>query len=477
MDYILRLKLMLTNELKEFDIKASKKIKMETNIQIINEILEIYGNVINIKTLIDNQIGICICLDTILEETEKIYSDEFLNNIYWLKNYNSELNNNEEFQNKLDSLNNFKKWLEEKKLKYEIELEEIEKNNKDKITKILSYLKYNQNIFNDDLKFIYDFLYSKKVNSIEILHILEAIKKNNVIVQKEMYNKKYLKYKDKVVELLDIGFEHFPKIEVDENKEKEIEIKANAIINSWLACFLSDQTINFDLENFKFDERIYSLNEYKAFYHMIMNKIQNRILEQKNLILDKDFYFDKEIRMNILTEYNRLLKIYLDSRKFFDEQIIEYELRQEEMKSLNQTDEIKNHLLFVKRSDDTFFEKDLKNIPCEFLEKTFGLLRDYSNDTLPSAYKKQFTDHKKFENFFELKNDQIRIVLSHICENYYAVEGVGVKKDNIDIKLLTTLCSRPGISVDELEEYKKTETEVFKRIESYCNENRRRGNR
>ena len=51
MDYILRLKLMLTNELKEFDIKASKKIKMETNIQIINEILEIYGNVIsgNIK--------------------------------------------------------------------------------------------------------------------------------------------------------------------------------------------------------------------------------------------------------------------------------------------------------------------------------------------------------------------------------------------------------------------------------------------
>ncbi len=482
---ILKLKLLLEQELKDLNWKKYNKEGFKLNVEILNNVILTYGNGIDIQSLINKEFSILLCLDTVFGKNS-MYSEEFLKNICWLKMYKNEIDELEEYQDRVDNLLEIKKKLEECSLENEIILDEIKqmeeesKNGFDKIKMIkhlLDILKYNQLIQDKELEYIYDFLNVKNIDQKEIIYILESINKSNFAIKKVILNNSKLKFDNTIIEMLNLGFEYYPKIRIDKIKENSIILKAKGIINS-LQAYYNIGNHEFDFKVLEFNKDVYSINEYRAFYHIIMNVIQDKLLGIISLIQEKEFYFDKETKIEILKEYNNLLDIYCNIKTYMEKQILDNtNLKEEKEQQIVDSSINKNHLLFIKRSDGTFFEKDLKDVPKEYLQKVLYLLNNFSLNKLSNSQIRHLSSASAFSDYFELKDDQVRICVQHIFENYYNIKGVGVKKSNCDNKLLEKMCDRPDISELKIDLYLENEQEEFDRINEYLENNKRRGNR
>ena len=202
-NYISKLKAMLVDELKSLESIQAKEAQLELDIEIISNILDNFNEENYIQSLIDNKIGISLCFDT-LGWNNDIYIEKFLNNISWLKKCNNKHEDIDTVMEKIDEIYHLKSILEDRKLQREVELEKINGNSIriKTIKTILTCLRHGQIIFNENLKFICDFLESEGINQYEKLHILESIKKNNVLIKSKINNNESLKYKDGIIKMI-----------------------------------------------------------------------------------------------------------------------------------------------------------------------------------------------------------------------------------------------------------------------------------
>ena len=66
--------------------------------------------------------------------------------------------------------------------------------------------------------------------------------------------------------------------------------------------------------------------------------------------------------------------------------------------------------------------------------KNLELLTDFKSDDLTAKQNSQFTgSNKKLRAFRKLKGDQIRVMVKNIGGHNYAVAGIFIKKDNVDL--------------------------------------------
>ncbi len=479
---IKKLEIILKQELTNLINKKCNKKVIQRNIDILNNVNILLSK--KIEILIKNKMTIFLCLDTVFGK-DNLYSKELINDIVWLENCNLEIVDMEEYQNKIDNILSLKQNIEEDIFEMELQLEEIaniekSKNGFNKIQRIsylLQLLKYEQRISENYLEFIYDFLNSKNISQKEIIYILESLRERNISIQKTIINNPNLKFDYSILNTINIGFEYYKKLPVSEVEESKLLLRVQSIITSFEECLKLNGTIQFDLELLKFNEKIDNIYSYKAFYHLLMNAIQDKMIEMINLIQDKDFYFDKQIKIQVLKNYNDYLRMYLESRNYIDKQIFDYENPNIETELIENKN--KNHLFFAKKNDCTYFEKDLKNIPKEYFYKIEQLLNNFKENTIPRKQIKFFNSAgmKKFVDFFELKDDQVRICAKRIKDNYYLITGVGIKKENINTKLLEAICRPSDIKEDEIDSYLKEEQQIYDNIIEYCKNNKRRGNR
>ena len=96
----------------------------------------------------------------------------------------------------------------------------------------------------------------------------------------------------------------------------------------------------------------------------------------------------------------------------------------------------------------SYFEKDLKSIPEEAYSKIRSILTNFEIGSSNNYQIKSLAGHP---GNFELKsNDQIRIVFSHLKDNYYLLKGVFLKKETWGQNDFITTCTRPEPKKDEL---------------------------
>lgn len=96
----------------------------------------------------------------------------------------------------------------------------------------------------------------------------------------------------------------------------------------------------------------------------------------------------------------------------------------------------------------SYFEKDLKSIPEEAYNKIRSILTNFEIGSSNNYQIKSLAGHP---GNFELKsNDQIRIVFSHLKDNYYLLKGVFLKKETWGQNDFITTCTRPEPKKDEL---------------------------
>ena len=107
-------------------------------------------------------------------------------------------------------------------------------------------------------------------------------------------------------------------------------------------------------------------------------------------------------------------------------------------------------------------------------ERTDGLLRIAMPVpmNLIEDYSIWSKNNKNLKGYTELRYDQVRIILKHVKDNIYNVQGVFVKKDDNDIHMYTTMANRmiPDISTERLLSYQlelaeKTEEELKKLVQ------------
>lgn len=479
-DYLNKLKEKLYFEIKEIEENKFKKQEIDTKLELLKS-LNLQIKDYTIEQIEQSLTFISLQLDTISPNLN-IYTNELYKIIALGKKYINDKYFSDEYNNVLESLNKIKDSLIELEFKLDIESQLIaEKYNIEKLTnyrKIISLLKYKQHISTEQLKIISKYYDEINVSDKEQIITFECIKMHNTEIR-ENYRQKCIfdkRKKYEVIKMLNLGYEIFDKIDVKQNIQTRINTDVFTIMNSYENyCKISEQI---DVKPLFLNiNNNYSDIELKAFYHTLMNNIQNKIYDQIETMQDKEFYLDKAIKTEILKEYKNLLEFYRQTRLYYDNLIKEKNTIKEETLKLEvkEINENKNHLFFLKRNENsTYFEKDLGSIPKEYLETVIHLLKGKLNNTLAREEDKSLKGNNKYKGLLELKKDQVRILYNHVKDNNYAIIGIGTKKADIDYALYDSMSIREKLNEQNIKTYSLDEEEVYSKIIKCCEENKRK---
>lgn len=418
----------------------------------------------NLNEIYTDRIGISMQIEAIYDDSS-IYIDEFYSCILECLNEGNK-----------HSLTSFVKKLENTFEEYQMYLKLDSKNDFSMIPqylKINKRLKYRQYITSDQLDKIINLLKEYRYDKIDIVILCEKI---------HLYNNNLYKIKDKSISKYDVlnmirtVYEWFPDITISVQKDNQL----NQLVDN-----LYDLIVKFKDENELilsnlpvYDQNIYSEKEYKKLYYDLMKKIQNEIYSNVKLIEDEDFYFDIDCKESIIKEYQQYLELYLVCRNYFENELEKQnELLDDNIIAVdNKVPKV--NVLFSKSGDSTYFENDLKNVPEEYYDKVIYLLNVKKYGETTQVEDKQLLNHKKFKQFRELRDDQIRIIYKSIGQNSIIILGIGVKKADSDRVMYNRLTSRPiEVNIDNLSEELDIANETFDRIIDYCDKNHRKGNR
>ena len=329
--------------------------------------------------------------------------------------------------------------------------------------RLLSNLKYKQLITGEQLQFVSSFLENKGYEPKEIVGLCERIRIYNNDLHKK-YSNEFPKYA--FLDLLRTNYEKFP-ILIPKNK---ISSNAKNMIDSIMISMPSYKTIPDKVvaQLPIYDDKIYEISEYKTIYYEVMRNIQEQIKSIVDMAGNPDFYFDQDLKKDVLTEYNEWIGLYIETRNFFDNQISNIK---DPIEIDENTTEIKTKMYFAKTSNgSSFMERDLKSIPEESYETIMSLMKAKRYGVTTTLTDKQLLNSTTFKQTRELKNDQVRIIYKNLGNDSIVILGVGLKKDDNDLVLYRTLSSR-NFDIDTT----ISEDDTYDRIIETCNENKRKG--
>jgi len=214
------------------------------------------------------------------------------------------------------------------------------------------------------------YLESKKYESIDIIKICTYMEGYNSGIYKKS---RYGNVSD-ILNVFDTGYEQFPSVDLGKIRNHKVKLIVDSLYDA--CCEYSDDFTNFLTCLPKYDDKIYSEQEYRKIYYDFMKCIQTKIIDDiVSYLKDVEFYFNKEFRSNLLKEYDKWLKIYLGCRSFFEEQLASINVLNE---SLSEREDDQRGLscrfLFSMSSNGSFFENDLKEIPYEYYDRVIELL-------------------------------------------------------------------------------------------------------
>lgn len=494
------LKELLFLEVKDLLSKEREIVELRDSITNVTEIINTLS-IEDYSQLYDSLIYISLLIDYVLsmqEETKEERIKQTLNNkllscVYLLKHYQSKgLTDIDEYNKNLNELSTIIEVFKAQLFKLENKLESLSREyNKHlmiEYRRIISKFKYRQIITPEDIKIIGEFLDKKQVDNKNQVIIFERIKNHNFFVEQSQQSNTYFSKEARyaIINMLNTGFEVLEaKKTISRTLQRKLEEEKEQLLNM-ISHYEDDVETMMELLP-KVQDKVYSLEEIQFILLGILEEYQNKIYSQIELISDKDFYMDEEIRDNVKLDYYKYIKIYNLIRSYYDK--IEEEIKrenivvEEENKNEEPIKEPTKKLIYARNENNVgYFEIDLdrSNIPEEYYEGILDLLNRFKTDELLPRETKQLVGNINFKQFRELKSDQIRIVYRQIVGNYYCILGVGVKKANSDLPLYKKLTSRPFISTTNIEELER-EIEISKEIEEkiikFCTEEARKSHR
>ena len=443
MNKLFELKNTLFNYVGKYLEEEKKLNSMSYDVSLYEEILNcLFGC---IEGIYDKTSTLGICLDTLFGNKY----DELLQCIYAKKKLDLLNISDNKINTKLNYITNQIKieYLEIKK-QYDELKNNLDINKKKFISskRILSSLKYKQIILREDIKNIDDVLRESISNDTDISIMIENLFVHNKnIISKE----KGYRYQDKYkfINLLTLGYEKidYPYVE-DERKLDDIAL---VIIN--LFEHYSDDV---ELEDYikllpVIGNDVKNIDELEYVLIRVLENLNDKLIENIELIKDKDFILDLESKTEISNDCYGLIYKYNLVRKYMDDEINNHK-EEIEMDIEDNNNEINNLFYLENENGKCYLLSDLEKFPLEYLDKAIKLIQGFKQNTLSKKKIKRMIENQRSKGFLELKDDQIRILYKKISSHDYVVYGAFVKKDDRKYKIdLFNVCDREGNISDD----------------------------
>ena len=458
----------INNRILVLENKTQEKEVLQEKVRLLNELVECFE--------LTDYAAIGVELDNISRLINKIFTNGEYQNLFrdLVRNvnaFNTYVSNgvdlySDEIKRVITFINEFKTHLIVDLSGLENKLKEYDGFSREDIVKyknILRSFKCDCPLTDVELEMLSKDVIEKEFDFNDQIRLFENIR---------MFNSNSVLTDDSVsiLNMVDFGYEEI-ELPVLENSEKK---RFSFIVGGYAS--LMDSSM-FDFEEFSndvvLDDKNYSLDGFSFVVDSLLLKLQDKIYEVSSFYDEKGFYLDENLRTECVKEFNKYVELYNMLRDYRENSISLY--KSEKYEDLIEEDAV-NNLYFafpgdVDENSVSYFEKDLKHVPEEYLSRVSSLLFDFKSDLLSEKKKKNLSvNDGTLKGYKELKDDDIRIVLKHFSEHNYVIIGVFVKKRTSDFENYPTMGKRNTyVDVDN----PLMGIEVEKRIVSYINENKR----
>lgn len=310
-------------------------------------------------------------------------------------------------------------------------------------------------------------LYNKRIS-------LDKLKDNDREYTIDLY--------ERIPNILNAGFQEHDKISVSENKKNTLDRFANEI-EKYLLYLNTDEIIPVieEYKRYNIDN-----NEYNYLIVRVLDDYLNDLLTYYEYLMDKDVYTKRQERIEVVKNYYQVLDKYLYLRNYY-EKINEIDLvlvDNDNNDELYCDDSNDKQLIFAHSNVNISKSRiisDMGSVPYEYYERVYELINGFKKNTLRRKEVASFTSvDRSMASFFELRDDQIRIIVKHMDSDIYCIMGVFVKKSDNLRSAYKSMVSRelPNISTDDKKQmYIELGKKDMEELEQFVSNNKRKGTR
>ena len=310
-------------------------------------------------------------------------------------------------------------------------------------------------------------LYNKRIS-------LDKLKDNDREYTIDLY--------ERIPNILNAGFQEHDKISVSENKKNTLDRFANEI-EKYLLYLNTDEIIPVieEYKRYNIDN-----NEYNYLIVRVLDDYLNDLLTYYEYLMDKDVYTKRQERIEVVKNYYQVLDKYLYLRNYY-EKINEIDLvlvDNDNNDELYCNDSNDKQLIFAHSNVNISKSRiisDMGSVPHEYYERVYELINGFKKNTLRRKEVASFTSvDRSMASFFELRDDQIRIIVKHMDSDIYCIMGVFVKKSDNLRSVYRSMVSRelPNISTDDQKQmYIELGKKDMEELEQFVSNNKRKGTR
>lgn len=471
---IYTLKNLLRADISLYTDKVKEKDNNSYLLDMYKEIIDLIDNG-NPEELMENSASINLLLQLVYnEEVANKLTETIYKLAYAISKYSKMADNEKNLLQTEAKLNKIiRKILDEYDVIYnknEVYIKEI--NNKSKrvyyekgILYRLNTKKYLENFQIEEIKKI---LKEHNINNNDQIIVLEYVRNHNI---KCSYSNPRVSYT--TINMLQAEFTLY-----DIEGLIDIELKNkldNHVVTIFENLFLE--------ETEKIEEYVndYTIWMNKEEYDYTMQSILNRFLiEMKNCQTEMlNNYDDVELRKIVIEDYNHYYYKYIKFKKYYEEKM--KDVTDGINEEIIDNDNEENNLFYLMCGDISYIEKDIEDVPEEYLDRVKKLLEGFKNNTLQERFIEGFTANGKLKGYKKLKDDQVRIVFRKINNNNYLILGIFVKKENRATKEYVNIVKRDyDYNIDDELIYsdKLSESDIiYDNLMNYIDSNSRKGNR
>lgn len=286
---------------------------------------------------------------------------------------------------------------------------------------------------------------------------------------------------ERIPNILNAGFQEHDKIVVNENRKDTLE-KFVDEIKKYLMYLNADEIIPVisGYKKYNIDD-----NEYNYLIVQILDDYLNDLLTYYEYLMDKDVYTKRPERIEGVKNYYQVLDKYLYLRSYYEKiNEINLDLVSSDSDELYCDDSNDKKLIFAHSNVNIGKSRvisDMGSVPYEYYERVYNLINGFKKNILKRREVTPFSSiDRNMASFFELRDDQIRIIVKHMEQDIYCIMGVFVKKSDNLRMAYRSISSRelPNISTEDKKQmYIELGKKDMEELEQFVTENKRKGTR
>ena len=260
--------------------------------------------------------------------------------------------------------------------------------------KLLSKLKYSQKITENEIESLHNILIESNISIEDSILAIEVVRKHNKLLKNKIEKGQFV-CKTKIEMMLDTEVEEFKDCYIEDAvKRKECQIVID-LYKSLINDVENEQEIK-ELIDKPSEEKNPNVEKFQYIMKSLLNYYREQMMEIKEMIYDKDCYFDEGLKDEITTEFNKIRNKWKKIKYIYSTEM----LKLDKINLKDMTLPTVNNILYAKtKNNKIYIMDDITKISEENLLKVKILLNKLRTNTLSGNESKALIENKKLKGY------------------------------------------------------------------------------